>query len=368
MGTLSSLTGGSGGGGSPLPQPEWLLGKSSYTYTFPYDGVVLVHVIGAGGSGAAQYNTYGATGGGAGGYSRKQFTVTSSTTATVTTGVGGAQAGQGVQQAAGNAGTNTTFVLGSDTLIGNGGGGGQRFGTANTVGQGGSASGGDVNYTGGDSGKLGANYNDRAIATGGGAVNLFNLNTNGGSNTNGAQWASTGGGGVGGRGGDIGNNAYKQSTGGGGSAGAADDIPNSSNTDGASANGGPAGVRLFTFTGPFLDGQGGNPIMHYNNTASTYGWGMSPVSGPIGIGAGSGGMLLWETNVQGSTMMRGQNAGIFGGSGGVFQGQHNGGSSGDAGLGGGSGAHIYYQSDSNPQRHSGRGGNGVVIIEYIERS
>ncbi len=130
MGTTSSFFGG--GGGSPLPEPEWLFQKSSYTYTFPYDGVVLVHVVGAGGSGAVQYNNYSATGGGAGGYCRKQFTVTSSTTATVTTGVGGAQIGQGTQQSAGNAGTT-----GCNNGFGGGGGWGARGG--NSCGFGGAA-------------------------------------------------------------------------------------------------------------------------------------------------------------------------------------------------------------------------------------
>jgi len=366
MGTTSSFFGG--GGGSPLPEPEWLFQKSSYTYTFPYNGVVLVHVVGAGGSGAAQYNNHSATGGGAGGYSRKQFTVTSSTTATVTTGVGGAQVGQGNQQSAGNAGTASTFVLSSTTLTANGGSGGNHTGSASDKGTGGTATGGDVNHTGGNSGVRAGQYNDYGQATGGGAVNPFNLTTDGGSITNGGRWCATGGGGVGGRGGNIGNNAYYQTTGGGGSAGAADDILNLSNTNGASCNGGPGGARLFRFNGPFLNGQGGNPLRMFNYSASTYGFTFSPSSGAIGLGAGSGGMAAWEQNAEPMSIMLAQTAGIFGGGGGCFCGKYDGGQGGDATVGGGGGAHSYKQGDTNPQRHSGKGGQGVVIIEYIERS
>ena len=366
MGTLSSLTGGSGGGGSPLPQPEWLFQKSSFSYTFPYDGVVRVHVIGAGGSGGAQNNGYSATGGGAGGYCRKQFTVTTSTTATVTTGVGGARVGQGTSNADGNAGTATTFVLGSDTLTANGGTGGTRYGTT-SKGLGGSATGGDINYTGGNGGARLGQYNDYAQATGGGAVNLFNLTTDGGSITNAGRNCATGGGGVGGRGGNITNSSYYQITGGGGSAGPADDIPNSGNTYGASSNGGAAGARLFIFNGPFLDGKGGNPIRLYNYSATSYGYILSPFE-TIGMGAGSGAMAGWESNGPPASAMIAQTAGIFGGGGGCFVAQHEGGSGGDASVGGGGGAHAFRQGDSSPQRFSGRGGQGVVIIEYIERS
>jgi len=364
MGTTSSFFGG--GGGSPLPEPEWLFQKSSYTYTFPYDGVVRVHVVGAGGSGGVQNNGYSATGGGAGGYSRKQFTVTSSTTATVTTGVGGARVGQGVQNADGNAGTASTFVLGSTTLTANGGTGGTRYGTT-SKGLGGSATGGDINYTGGNGGARQGQYNDYAQATGGGAVNLFNLTTDGGSFTNAGRNAATGGGGVGGRGGNITNGGYYHITGGGGSAGPADDIPNSSNTSAGNSNGGAGGARLFLFNGPFLDGQGGNPIRIYNYSISSYGMTVSPPS-TIGIGAGSGGIAGWEQNVPGASVFIAQKAGIFGGGGGCYVGQHEGSSAGDATVGGGGGAHAFRQGDSNPQRFSGKGGQGVVIIEYIERT
>ena len=374
MGTTSSFFGG--GGGSPLPEPEWLFRKSSYTYTFPYDGVVLVHVIGAGGSGACQYNQYGATGGGAGGYSRKQFTVTSSTTATVTTGVGGNYVGPGSTYVNGNAGTNSTFVLGSDTLTANGGGAGQWGGSGTTTGTGGTASGGDVNYTGGDGGTRGYTYNDQVtIATGGGAVNLFGLasgEVNGGNNntSKSGPFKATGGGGVGGHGGNIDANMVYVSTGGGGSAGPAFDMPSSFNNVGHQqqrSSGGAGGARLFRFGGPFLDGVGGVAINLYYS--STPGWERN-ITATIGMGAGSGGCAT-NTDNDSPTVNGCQQAGIFGGGGGLVTGQAYGGNAGDAVVGGGGGAATYYtasSSQSNIGRRSGQGGDGVVIIEYIERT
>jgi len=373
MGTTSSFFGG--GGGSPLPEPEWLFQKSSYTYTFPYDGVVLVHVIGAGGSGGCQFDKHGATGGGAGGYSRKQFTVTSSTTATVTTGVGGSYVGPSQTEVEGNAGTNSTFVLSSTTLTANGGGAGQRYGGATSTGTGGTASGGDVNYTGGDGGTRGYAYNEeRTIATGGGAVNLFGLasgEVNGGNNgsNQGGGFKATGGGGVGGHGGNIPESMSYVATGGGGSAGSARDMTNTdaSGYGGQKGSGGAGGARLFRFGGPFLDGVGGVGIQTiYNGN-----WGFERnVFTTIGMGAGSGGCTT-NTDNDNPLVNSCQQAGIFGGGGGLVTGQAYGGVAGDAIIGGGGGGATYYSSSStqgNLGRRSGQGGDGVVIIEYIERT
>ena len=302
MGTLSSLTGGSGGGGSPLPQPEWLTQKSSFTYTFPYDGVVRVHVVGAGGSGGKQYNRYHGHGGGAGGYARKQFTVTTSTTATVTTGVGGLPRGEGHTSAAGVAGTNTTFVLGATTITANGGSGGSEYPSALAQAAGGTATGGDVNYTGGRGGYFNRSYHVCGGGSGGGAVNPFGLptgSTDGGSvlYSSGSDYA-TGGGGIGGRGGNI--NTYNQmiATGGGGSAGSATDIDagtaNNHPSDDRNSAGGAGGARLFIFNGIFFDGRGGMSLQpQFNNTYQ----GMTfPPYHDVGHGAGSGrfNFLYWK--------------------------------------------------------------------------
>lgn len=365
MGTLTSFFGG--GGGSPLPQPEWLFQKSSYTYTFPYDGTVIVHVVGAGGSGAAQSNWYGCTGGGAGGYCRKQFSVTTSTTATVTTGTGGYGVGNFQTEAEGISGGNTTFVLGSDTLTANGGTGGKRYPSANQRAAGGTASGGDVNYTGGSSGDNNFGYNSQYVrATGGGAVNLFGLsNVNGGDCDNGTQILATGGGGVGGKGGTSNNNSEKNATGGGGSAGPAEDIANDGNGSGRCSAGGQGGSRLFLFTGPVLDGVGGRGLMSMltNGTGRVV---YTPTD-TIGMGAGSGGLIAIDDysneGAEGFVPM----AGLFGG-GGALASEGFGGMGGSASLGGGGGgATTKVSSSSNCKRVSGAGGDGVVIIEYIER-
>jgi hypothetical protein len=366
MGTTSSFFGG--GGGSPLPQPEWLFQKSSYTYTFPYDGTVIVHVVGAGGSGAAQSSGYTCTGGGGGGYSRKQFSVTTSTTATVTTGVGGKSVGNNVTEAEGETGTSSSFALGSDTLLANGGVGGKRYPSANDFAAGGTASGGDVNYQGGRSGKSVLNWqNQYRCALGGGAVNLFGLTTEevgGGDHTNGTQRIATGGGGTGGKGGNVENNSQSCSSGGGGSAGPAKTIENGPNGESRTSAGGAGGARLFLFNGPILDGVGGRGLVSFVQTAS--GSNELPSFGTIGMGAGSGGMVAVNGANGFGADLQPPSAGLFGGGGGTSS-DGQGGFGSHASLGGGGGACSAINS-STMRRMSGAGGDGAVIIEYIERS
>ena len=365
MGTTSSFFGG--GGGSPLPEPEWVFQKSSYTYTFPYNGVVLVHVIGAGGSGGVQTSDYLTTGGGAGGYSRKQFTVTSSTTATITTGVGGKSVGSGSSQDNGIDGTNTTFVLSSTTLTANGGGGGLRYPGPNAFAAGGTASGGDVNYQGGRSGKNYAQYNNQyRFATGGGAVNLFGLTTEavgGGDITNACQKSATGGGGTGGKGGNIGCTAQYHASGGGGASGPAKEIENGPNGEARTSAGGSGGARLFLFNGSLLDGVGGRGLVTDLNTST--GRSEIPSFGTIGMGAGSGGMSQANGGGGYGSDLQPPTAGLFGGGGGTVC-DGRGGHGSHASLGGGGGGCV--SASNTPRRESGAGGDGVVIIEYIERT
>jgi len=369
MGTTSSFFGG--GGGSPLPQPEWLFQKSSYTYTFPYDGTVIVHVIGGGGSGAASQSDFVCTGGGAGGYSRKQFSVTNSTTATVTSGVGGNSVGSSRTLMPGVAGTASTFVLGSDTLTANGGGAGLQYPGPNVAAAGGTASGGSVNYQGGRSGKCYGQYNTSLRAgTGGGAVNLFGLSTDdvaGGDVTNGSTRVATGGGGTGGKGGDISCTGTRRSSGGGGSAGPAETIENGLDADARSSAGGAGGARLFKFNGPLLDGVGGRGLFSFINSSS--GVTSIPSFGTTGMGAGTGGMVALNGEDGYGADMQSPTAGLFGGGGGASC-RDNGGYASHASLGGGGGAVASNSGSSAAQmrRMSGAGGDGVVIIEYIERS
>ena len=366
MGTTSSFFGG--GGGSPLPQPEWLFQKSSYTYTFPYDGTVIVHVIGGGGSGAAQSSSYLCTGGGAGGYSRKQFSVTSSNTATVTTGSGGLSVGSNATETEGVTGGTSSFVLAASTLTANGGVGGKRYPSSNTFAAGGTASGGDVNYQGGRSGKLAYDWNEALRScTGGGAVNLFGFSTDdlrGGDQTNLSYRIASGGGGVGGRGGDHKGTNEKSASGGGGAAGPAQDLSNGPSQQARTSAGGAGGSRLFMFNGPILDGVGGQGLLCFVQSSS--GSNELPSFGTIGIGAGSGGLTAVNGSNDFGADMQPPFAGLFGGGGGTSS-DGKGGHGSHASLGGGGGGCTSSVS-SNLRRVSGGGGDGVVIIEYIERS
>jgi len=146
----------SGGGSASYPT---IFLHNSQTWVPPQDGNIMIHVIGAGGSGIAG-NNFNSSSGAAGGYCRKNsLAVTTSGSFTVVIGAGGPASGFNV---ASNAGGNTT-VAGTglaSTLTANGGGGGN-FNAAS--GAGGTATGGDINNTGGTS----------ALGTGGGAVGLL---------------------------------------------------------------------------------------------------------------------------------------------------------------------------------------------------
>ena len=134
---------------------------SSQTFVPPLNGNVMIHVIGAGGSGSGS-NSFTTNGGeGAGGYCRKNsLAVTTSSSFTVVVGAGHVPVQ--VNQAGGNGGNSTVAGTGlSATLTANGGTGHDRTNTA-TDAPGGTASNGDVNYTGGAGGK----------EKGGGAVGL----------------------------------------------------------------------------------------------------------------------------------------------------------------------------------------------------
>ena len=119
---------------------------SSGTWTKP-SGItkVMVEVQGAGGSGVRASNTDKQNCGGAGGYSRKLLDVSSISTATVTIGAGGA--GSTAIDTAGADGGDSIWSDGTNTLTGSGGAKGTT--TNFTPGLGGTASGGDLNISGG---------------------------------------------------------------------------------------------------------------------------------------------------------------------------------------------------------------------------
>jgi hypothetical protein len=144
--SLSGSTGGitvsaTGGGFSNIA-----VFTSSGTWTVPA-GVTkcLVYCTGGGGSGSksANFSAAGLVGGGAGGTAIKIFTLSGSS-ATVTVGAGGADT---ADTSSGYAGGNSSFVYSSTTITGNGGDAGVYSGY--TGAQGGAATGGDINITGG---------------------------------------------------------------------------------------------------------------------------------------------------------------------------------------------------------------------------
>ncbi len=122
---------------------------SSGTWTKP-SGItkVIVEVQGAGGAGTKS-NTNGArNGGGGGGYARKLINVSSISTATVTVGAGGAgSTSSGVKGADGG---DSIWSDGTNTVTGSGGDAAEVSGYL--VGLGGSATGGDLNVSGGAGG------------------------------------------------------------------------------------------------------------------------------------------------------------------------------------------------------------------------
>tara|TARA_R110001632_G_scaffold225109_1_gene357919 strand:- start:33 stop:731 length:699 start_codon:yes stop_codon:yes gene_type:complete len=138
----------------------------------------MIHVIGAGGSGASGGGSVYESGA-AGGYCRKNsLAVTTSGSFTVVVGAGGASA-IGATGAGTAGGTTSIAGTGLPVLRGFGGAGGALASNAYTAG--GVATGGDVNYTGGRGGNQ----------KGGGAVGLSGTGLDGG---NAGSWATSFGG------------------------------------------------------------------------------------------------------------------------------------------------------------------------------
>jgi len=173
---MSNFTDFISGGGS-ASFPTIFLSKSQ-TWIPPQDGNIMIHVIGAGGSGSATRRSYQIQSGAAGGYCRKNsLSVTTSGSFTVVVGAGGAS--RLGSEGAGTAG-GTTSVAGtglSSTLTATGGAGGALSNGQYTTG--GTASNGDVNNAGGRGG----------YQIGGGAVGLSGTGLDGFKLGSGETWS-----------------------------------------------------------------------------------------------------------------------------------------------------------------------------------
>ena len=154
----------SGGGSASYPT---IFLHNSQTWVPPQDGNIMIHVIGAGGSGAGSSSENECESGAAGGYCRKNsLAVTTSGLFIVNIGSGGASHIN--SRGAGTAGGTTSVAgTGLPVLRGFGGAGGALATNAYTTG--GVATGGDVNYTGGRGG----------YQKGGGAIGLTGTGNDG---------------------------------------------------------------------------------------------------------------------------------------------------------------------------------------------
>ena len=110
---------------------------------------VIVEVQGAGASGSTSLNSGDVAGGGGGGYAKKLIDVSSISSATITVGTGGAGVvGNAIRN--GNAGGNSSWSDGTNTVTGNGGVAPDNTNDQHTAG--GTATGGDINISGGNGG------------------------------------------------------------------------------------------------------------------------------------------------------------------------------------------------------------------------
>ena len=385
-----------GGESSPLPYTQFVIGQSK-TWTSPLTGRIKVILTGGGGQGAflantsaSPYTNYGdATGGGAGGYSEKIFNVTAGETFVVTVGAGGSSAlpvNSITTSRVGNNAGNSSFVTASAAvsvnMVANGGGGGQYSASTTSPvttagGLGGTASGGDVNYTGGAGGTIsrvvGNQYN--CATTGGGAVALYGTPFHGGDITMTVDFGVTnkhiasGGAGVGGHGADIlvdaaGNDAYL-SPGGSATRGGSATITSNGNTLSTATN--PGGPTLnATINVIDAQGNGGYSRNSGNVTGSVYGG-----NALLGGGGGSG-MGVFTS---GDYYYKGGDGGGFGGGGSVVAissfssttttNSIRAGLGGNGGGGSGAFSGPFAAATSASGRVWAPGGDGMCIIMFI---
>lgn len=380
-----------GGESSPLPYTQFVIGQSK-TWTAPLTGRIKVILTGGGGQGAflansngsAAFNYGDATGGGAGGYSEKTFNVTAGETFVVTIGAGGSSAiavnSINTSRAGNNAG-NSSFVTASAAvsvnMVANGGGGGQYSASTTSPvttagGLGGTASGGDLNYTGGAGGTIsrvvGNLYN--CATTGGGAVALYGTSFHGGDITmtvdfsTANKYMASGGAGVGGHGADIlvddtNNFAYMSQGGSATKDGSTTESPNP--TVGKTNNGGPWTNATISIID--AQGNGGNAV-HVQN--------LSIYSGSGSYGGGGGGATGYTTGS--NQYYYAGSAGGFGGGGSIVNATTSlsetsnpirAGVGGNGGGGSGAFSGPFSAATVASDRSWAPGGDGVCIIMFI---
>jgi hypothetical protein len=327
---------------------------ASGVWVAPFSGYAIFLAIGGGGAGGvnSQSNAGGviskATGGGAGALCMRRVIVTQGQSFTIGVGAGGAGATQTGASSGGASGTASTIVGSGVNMSAGGGTGGAVANNAATAagGAGGIATGGDVNYSGSAGGEiLSAQPNGgfaKAMATGGGGPNVFNILNPGGAILDGALLGST--------------NAY--ATGGGGiNGGAAPDYSNFAVASGGTTGRGSAGGDNTLFQQIALTLFGLSFVQVFQ-TSNLVGGQLRFFGGNGGGSVGSG--VTWGGGVAG-----------FMGGGGAAAGGYSAAalaagfaSSGGLGSGGGGGALAAIGAAGAVS--SGAGGQGLVLIRLTK--
>ena len=339
------------------------------TFTASFTGLHRFYVLGPGGSGAAltgQSTTGGSVkGGGGGAFAYKECWLNEGDTVDIEIGAGGASV---TGSSNGNDGGDTSvYRLGVMDVLCTGGGGGHFTATPGAIptgGVGGAAIGGDVNFVGGSAGAMAALVAGNFYATGGASA-----------------------GSIYGNGHDSGDCSSNQTASGGASVrfDSSDTVGASAGAGTGSQNGGSystAGFNAFGFAHTALDNstspsiQAGislpvgpltsivNPFLRLfgggtNGVNSSSG---DAITSDAGAGAGSGAAI---STFGGGDATSGK-AGTCAGSGAamtVSTAASALATSGAAGIGGGSGGAIT-KSTSASSATSGKGGNGIVVVEW----
>ena len=316
----------------PSPRNQFLI-PSTQVFTPPITGWYRVTVIGSGGRGGRAYGTTArATGAGAPGKSIKWFYLIAGTGYTFNIASGVANANPNTSSN-GTDGFASTFTGPSGVVITANGGKAGVFsqGTVNVTllgGLGGTATGGDINITGGRGGNItitGSSGTASNIATGAGSVGARDVGYNGGditfsssTSTNTVELA-TGGAGVGGNGGSInfaGATAaavYRAATGSGGAGGPGTAITSiTTNVDALTAGGLNAGYEALSTQATYmmaLLGSTAGGVIGKRNPGST---GANPDSLS---GAGGAAQIAMDANVNPSVATA--IAGFLAGGGGI---------------------------------------------------